>query len=213
MVSTNYQLHPTQTGKVLLQNISWSTYTRLRDDIGDAPTRLTYDRGLLEIEVPSQLHEELKRFVGQLIETAVTEAGADFKPVSSTTWWNEELDRGAEADESYYIQNYAAVRDKQRIDLSSDPPPDLVVEIDLTGSVIDKLDIYASLKVPEVWWVQPGRNAEILRLDRTGSYNPVERSEALPVFTPSVIDEYLRQRESLGHAGAVRHFKSAVLGK
>ncbi len=51
----------------------------------------------------------------------------------------------------YYIENEDVVWDKEQIDLNQDPPPDLVVEIDVTSSSLDRLSLYASLGAPEVW--------------------------------------------------------------
>ena len=45
--------------KVLLENISWETYERLRAEHPEsAAPRFTYDNGCLELMVPSIEHEE-----------------------------------------------------------------------------------------------------------------------------------------------------------
>ena len=38
-----------------------------------------------------------------------------------------------------------------KIRLESDPPPDIVVEIDVTNESLGKFGIYAALGVPEIW--------------------------------------------------------------
>ncbi|MEO8892528.1 MAG: Uma2 family endonuclease, partial [Coleofasciculaceae cyanobacterium] len=58
---------------------------------------------------------------------------------------------GKEPDSCYYIQNEAQVRGKIELDFTVDPPPDLALEIDITSSSINQLEIYADLGIPEVW--------------------------------------------------------------
>ncbi|MBO1346131.1 MAG: Uma2 family endonuclease [Hormoscilla sp. GUM202] len=56
----------------------------------------------------------------------------------------------AEPDSGFYIQNEPLMRNKKELDLTKDPPPDLVLEVDYTSSV-DRQIIYAALGVPELW--------------------------------------------------------------
>ena len=68
-------------GRVLLRHADWHTYQDLLRANGDGPVRITYDRGRLEIEVPSLEHERLKGFIGQLIEYyALAARSLSFRP-------------------------------------------------------------------------------------------------------------------------------------
>ena len=87
------------TGRVLLRNISWGTYTSLLEEVGDGSTRLTYNRGLLEIEMPSRHHELIKRFVGEIVELCLRRSGTDCEPSGNATWRQEDQLQGLEADE------------------------------------------------------------------------------------------------------------------
>src|SRR5688572_9198178 len=91
------------TGHVVLRNISWRTYNALLAETEDGQTRMTYDRGLLEIEVPSRHHEQIKRLVGELIEMSLRHSGVDYEPSGSATWQREAELQGLEADECYHI--------------------------------------------------------------------------------------------------------------
>jgi Uma2 family endonuclease len=209
MVAQTYQLHPNQTGRVLLQNISWNTYSLLLNEIGDAPIRLTYDRGLLEIEVPSQEHEKLKEFIGDLVKMALMNLDLDFMPLGSTTWTRRDIDRGLEADDCFYILNYAKVRNKP-VDLAVDPPPDLAIEIDLTSSSIDKLGIYARLQVPEVWRVRSNLQIEFLSLDSDAKYAGTSESKVLPQLSAEIVNQYLGVLVAEGYAAAIRKFRVEI---
>ena len=52
---------------ILLENISWETYERLLDEIGERPIRLTYDNGSLEIMTLSLGHESYSEFLGRMV--------------------------------------------------------------------------------------------------------------------------------------------------
>ena len=138
--------------RVLLKNISWQTYRSLIKDFEQQPAmRLTYDRGLLEIRMPLDPHETYKKLLGRFVEALTEELGIETRSLGSRTCTREDLARGLEPDQCYYIQNESAVWNKEQIDLRQDPPPDLVIEIDITSSSINRLDIYADIGVPEVW--------------------------------------------------------------
>ncbi|MEO1404361.1 MAG: Uma2 family endonuclease [Cyanobacteria bacterium J06635_1] len=111
---------------------------------------LTYDHGTLEISRPLEEHERASELIGLFIRILVVEMGLKLKSMRSTTLDREDLDRGAEPDNAYYIQHQAQVAGRN-VDLSTDPPPDLVVEVDITHTDIDKNRLYASMGVPEFW--------------------------------------------------------------
>ena len=62
------------SNQILLPSIRWETYRAIADDLEAQPSkRLTYDNGLLEIRMPSDLHENYKKLLGRIVE-ALTEA-------------------------------------------------------------------------------------------------------------------------------------------
>lgn len=137
--------------RVLLSNVSWETYERLLEDHQDSSApRFTFDRGMLEIMSPSPEHEKLNRRIAQLVLAVTEKMGIESEDLGSTTFRRKDLERGFEPDSCFYIQNEERVRGKDRIDPSVDPPPDLVIEIDLTSPSINKLPVYAPLEIPEV---------------------------------------------------------------
>ncbi len=74
---------------------------------------------------------------------------------------------GFQPDACFYVHYAAAIRGKDRIDPRLDPPPDVVVEIDITRSSIDKLPLDAQFGVLEVWR-HDGEAATILLLEDGG---------------------------------------------
>jgi Uma2 family endonuclease len=179
--------------RVILRNISWQTYQSLIRDFEVEPAiRLTYDRGTLEIRMPLDPHETYKKLLGRLIETATEEIDLEIRSLGSRTCDREDLARGLEPDQCYYIQNEALVRDIEQIDLAHLPPPDLAVEVDITSSSLDRLSIYADLGVPELWRYD-GRSLTLYQL-QDGQYLPCNRSIALPLLQASDITRFLELR-------------------
>jgi Uma2 family endonuclease len=62
---------------------------------------------------------------------------------------------GIEPDYCFYIDNWQAVVGKDRINWQTEPPPDLVLEIDVT-TYTDVVD-YIPYRVPEVWLFKKNR--------------------------------------------------------
>jgi Uma2 family endonuclease len=140
------------TQRIILPGIQWCTYARLLEERGDShAVRLTYDQGTLELMAPSLSHEHTNRVLAMIVEAVALLQDVDLYPAGSTTFTRADLARGFEPDSCYYIAHAAAVRGKLTIDLMTDPPPDLVIEIDMTRTSLDKFPLYAAIGVPEVW--------------------------------------------------------------
>src|SRR5215471_7914007 len=138
--------------RTLLRDISWDTYQRRLDERGDKSTpRLTYSHGLLEIMSPLSEHEKIARFITLMSTGWGNELGIDIVDFGSTTFEREDLASGFEPDACYYAQSLGKIDDQDKIDLSKDPPPDLVVEIDITNSYLNNLPMFAQIGIPEVW--------------------------------------------------------------
>ncbi len=153
-----------QEQRVVLRSVSWDTYERLlRDHENSSAPRFTYDHGTLEVMSPLSEHERYNRSIAAVVMVLCEEMGINFDDLGSTTFRREETCRGFEPDSCFYIHGAPRVRGKDRIDLRTNPPPDLVVEIDITHPALDKLPIYAEFGVPEVWRYE-GRSLRILRL-------------------------------------------------
>ncbi|MBE9137564.1 Uma2 family endonuclease [Nodosilinea sp. LEGE 07088] len=199
--------------RVILRNISWQSYQSLVSDFESEPAmRLTYDRGTLEIRMPLDPHETYKKLLGRLIEAATEELGLEIRSLGSRTCDREDLQRGLEPDQCYYIQNEAMVRDVEQSDLAQFPPPDLAVEVDITSSSLDRFSIYADLRVPEVWHYN-GQTLTLYQLAE-GAYRVCDRSLALPRLKASDMVQLLELRfpkqpslPAAGENSVVRQFR------
>ncbi|MDR3635829.1 MAG: Uma2 family endonuclease [Isosphaeraceae bacterium] len=166
--------------RVLIPCVDWSTYENTLTLWGDHPSiRLTYDCGTLEIMSPSPEHDEWAQRVGLLITLVAAGTRIPCRSLGTTTWRKEAKKRGLEADASFYLENFRRVRGKKKLDLSVDPPPDLAVEVEISRSAMSRMDIYASLSVPEVWRFD-GERLSVWQLQPNGSYTEVTTSPSFP---------------------------------
>jgi Uma2 family endonuclease len=192
--------------RVVLNNISWRTYQSLIIDFEREPAmRLTYDRGTLEIRMPLAPHETYKKILGRLIEAATEELNLEIRSLGSLTCSREDLAKGLEPDQCYYIQNEAIVRGVEQIDLAKLPPPDLAVEIDITSSSLDRFSIYAALKVTEIWRYD-GQTLTIYELV-ANEYVIRDSSVALPRLKTADILRFLSLSTSTGENNLVKQFR------
>lgn len=118
---------------VVLHNISWNSYKQISDTLQDETSaHFTFDRGQLEIMVLSLKHENLKKVLAMLFERLAENLDVEIFAAGSTTFRREDLARGFEPDECYYIGKAAeGMRGKETVNLDFDPPPDLTIEIDV----------------------------------------------------------------------------------
>jgi Uma2 family endonuclease len=195
------------TEVIHLSGISWQTYETLLQELSDRRLRLTYNRGTLEIMAPSPEHEFSKTVMGRFVETLAEETNLQIHPLGSTTFKRPELS-GAEPDECFYFRNISAIRGKKRLDLDEDPAPDLVVEIDVTSSSKNRLQVYADLGVAEVWIYN--RESLIIKQLQNDRYITSQISQFFPNVPILEIAGFLQQAETVDYLELVKTFRNWV---
>ncbi|AKE64439.1 Flavodoxin reductases (ferredoxin-NADPH reductases) family 1 [Microcystis aeruginosa NIES-2549] len=190
-----------------LSGISWETYETLLEELNNRRLRLTYNRGTLEIMAPSPEHELSKEVLGRFVETLAEELAVQIYPLGSTTFKRPEIS-GAEPDKCFYIYNIDAVRGKKRLDLNEDPPPDLVLEIDVTSSSQNRLQVYADLGVREVW-IYNGEFLAIQQLEN-GTYITSQSSQFFANLPILEIAIFLQQAGQKDYLELVKEFRNWV---
>lgn len=194
--------------RLRISAVSWDSYIKLGDALGPRPIRLTYDRGELEIMVLSGEHERFKKALGRLVEALTEEMEIDIASGGSMTCRRQELLRGIEPDDCYWIEHEAVVRGRNDIDLDVDPPPDLVLETEVSRNILDRLSILAALRVPEVWrW--NGETLRVLLLTAEGRYEESTSSKAVPFLPVADLTRFLTQSD-LSETQMIRSFRTWV---
>ena len=200
---------PSET-RTVLENVRWETFIELAEQRRGSVPRMTYDDGVLELMNPLRQHENIGRLIGRLIETYTEVKGIEIQSVASTTFKRRELKKAFEADESYYIKHAEQIRPKEEIDLTIDPPPDLVIEVEITSSAIRKLKLFATMGVPEVWR-HDGERLEMFAL-KDSQYQPIEASQSLPGLNPYIINTILAKRFDCGETKLIRQDRNSLTG-
>jgi Uma2 family endonuclease len=176
---------------VLTQHgVSWEEYEELLDAVGESRgLRISYDDGTLQIMSPSAKHERRARLIEQLVGVLSLRLRIRVLYYGSTTMKKQRKQKGVEPDACFYVQNSLLVGTKDEIDFNSDPPPDVVVEIDLHHESLSKFPIFAALGVPELWRYD-GDSLTIYQL-RDEQYVASEASVSLPMLTSAVLTGFL----------------------
>lgn len=197
--------------RVTVEPVTWDEYERLMDAREEAGRRirLTFDQGRLEIMPTSLTHELLKKILAILIEAWQEETGGKYIPGGNVTVKSEAKARGFEPDECYYVQNCARMVGRRELDLETDPPPDLVIEAEVSRTAAGRLPVFAGLGVPEVWRYD-GDRVVVLLLTPGGTYQESAVSRAIPTFPFAEVPRFVAMVAEEDYATISRAFRAWV---
>ena len=155
--------------------------------------------------VSSYEHENLKHDLATLVEVIAEVLELDIVGAASTTFQREDLAQGFEPDASFYIQHAARIRGQKQIDLDADPPPELVIEIDITHPSLNKFPIFAGLGIPEVWRYHK-QALTILKLEGE-TYRAQEASEIFPGLTSVALTQLIAESQQIKRTEWLRNVR------
>lgn len=192
-----------QTQRIVLEGISWQTYQALLKDLGGhRASRLAYAQGILEITMPSDLHEMINRLLALMVTALTDELGMKIKGYGSTTLDREDLAQGIEPDSCFYIQNVELILGR-KLDIKTNPPPDLAIEVDISRSSRRRFDIYLQLKILEVWRYTQ-QNGVIIYRFQDNEYVECEFSPTFPIVSGALLWQFLQLAETEDDNGVIR---------
>ena len=194
--------------RIQLQEVSWNEFEAILDELGDKRAcRIAYSDGVLEIRMPSPKHEKAKVLIGDMVKILLEELDLDNECFGSSTFKRQEMAKGIEPDDCFYIEHAAQMIGKDQLDLTADPPPDLAIEVDVTSKT--GLDAYQALGVPELWRFEDGQ----LRISvlQNGQYEDVNASPHFPQF-PIIdgISQFLDRSQTEGRSQTLKAFRQWV---
>jgi Uma2 family endonuclease len=198
---------------VLIQHgVGWHDYEELLDAVGEASSlRICYDEGTLRVMSPSSKHEYVTKLIERLVDRISTRQRIKVLFYGSATLKKQNEQKGAEPDACFYIQTANVVGTKEQIDFNTDPPPDVVLEIDIHHESISKFPIYAAFGVPELWRYD-GESLTIYHL-LDGQYVLADASQALPILTSAVLTEFLARSPKEDQYDIVLAFEEWLKGQ
>ncbi len=196
--------------RFVFEEVSWDDYEAMLRIIGNRPIRVNYDQGRLEIMSPSYEHENSGYLLGRMVDTLTEELEIPIDGGDMTTLRRQDLKRGVEPDKCYFLYgNAARVQGKRELIMGQDPPPDLVIEVDITSSSVPRLPIFAALGIPEVWRFA-GKGLEFLHLQDDGIYRAESHSRAFPWLAAAEIARFLEAGRNMEKTPWIRQFRAFV---
>ena len=178
--------------KLVFHHVPWEEYEALLNQLVDpAGLRITFDNGTLQITTASVEHENYARFLDKIIGLISVRQRIRIRSFGSATMRKHKKLKGNEPDACFYVQSVPLIGNRVDLDFEVDPPPDIVVEIDLHRDSISKFSIYAALDVGEIWRY----DGVLLKIDvlQGQDYVPATQSRALPLLTTEILTDFLRR--------------------
>jgi Uma2 family endonuclease len=184
------QLPPAST--LVLNDVSWQEYEDLLAKVGEAKgMRISFAEGVMQVMTLSIEHEGVAAFIQDLVRLISLRLRVKVLFFGSATMKRAKKDKGSEPDLCFYLQSVPLLQNPARPNFAVDPPPDVVVEIDIHHKSLDKFPIYAALGVPEMWRYD-GKRCTLHGL-ANGEYVLLEMSQALPLLTGEVLTSFLNR--------------------
>ena len=189
--------------RIVLSRIGWDQYEAILRALPDqAGVKIVYQGGRLTLMSPSRSHDWHAKKIGQLITSVAIASGMEIEEAGHATFRSKEACSGVEADESYYLgDNAVLMRGPQNVNLEKQPPPDIVIEVEVTHKADDAVISWAKLGVPEVWRLDVDRRQFTFGIRNSeGVYAVSPKSQAFPFLKPDDVLTQLRLVEEIGTA-------------
>jgi Uma2 family endonuclease len=195
-----------EASSVVIDGATWADYEAMLRIIGERRVFVNYDQGVMEVMVPSHVHESIGDFLGLMVDILTEELDIPCSAGGSTTHRREDLEKGVEPDKCFWLHAKAASISGQRdLELSIDPAPRLVIEVNYTSSSVDRLAIFAALGVDEIWRFH--RGLEFLVLGADGHYQATDGSLNLPMLSLIEASRLLEKSQTTGRVPWMRAFR------
>jgi Uma2 family endonuclease len=194
-------------GTVVKSPATWQEYQGLCDRRGDSSLpRIKYRSGEVLLMSPLPKHGREASLIADIIKVLLDQFGREYDAFTPVTMQLPE-ESGIEPDYCFYIDHWQAISGKERIDWRNDPPPDLVLEIDVT-SYSDVQD-YLPYRVPEVWLF---RNQRLLIYQfQNNEYSLQAQSRYFPeVNLPDVVARCWEIAYQRSTSTAIRNLKQQL---
>jgi Uma2 family endonuclease len=194
--------------RLQVEDVSWKEFEAILDELGDhRACRIAYSDGVLEIRMPSPKHEKAKVLIGDMVKILLEELDIDNECFGSSTFKRQDMAKGIEPDDCFYIEHQAQMIGKDQIDLTLDLPPDLAIEVDVTSKT--GLEAYQALGVPELWRFEEGQLK--ISVLQQGEYQEADISPHFPDFAiAQIITQFVELSQTEGRSQTLKLFRQRV---
>jgi Uma2 family endonuclease len=186
---------------LVLYGIEWDQYITMNDALPERRgVRMIYIDGSLTILTLSRRHDWFVDYLDSIIKLVAVGCGIEVEFAGSATFRLATEKVGVEGDRTYYFgPNAEIMSGPLDIDLTSQPPPDLAIEVDLTHSAKKAIATYARIGVPEVWRYDERKGKlTFLILGDERVYHSTPRSRSLPQLVPEDVLGQLKLADEVG---------------
>lgn len=173
-----------------LTAVNWKFYVGLMKLFGNHHPWVTYSKGCVEFMKASYHHEWIRTSLDCMVCTAAEETGVPYSACGRMTIHRSDLQVGFDPDGCFYIQNLKAVGYRRQPNFLVDPPPDLSVEVDISPGYINRIKLYESVGVSELWYYNQGR-FNFLLLNKRGKYAARKKSRCFSWLHDEMILPFL----------------------
>jgi Uma2 family endonuclease len=196
---------------VVLENVTWADYEAQLRIIGDRHVRVNFDSGRMELMSPLRRHGNDGSLLSWMVQEIVLELDIQVEIADPVTLKRHDLEKGVEPDRLFYFgANAAKVQERREFDFTVDPPPDLVIEVDITSSSVPRLPIFAALGIPEIWRIDGDDELEFLHLQADGTYQARPQSRAFPALRVSEASRFLEAGQGANKTAWIKTFRAYV---
>jgi Uma2 family endonuclease len=194
-------------GSVMHMPGSWEDYCKLRDSRGDGSIpRLRYRHGEILLMSPLPRHGREANILADIVKALLEHQGRNYEAFTPITMELPEVG-GIEPDYCFYIDNWQAAMGKDRINWQIDPPPDLVIEIDVTS--FTSASDFLPYNVPEVWLFKNDRLT--IHQFKDGQYEISESSYYFPrISLQEMIDRCFTMAKEQGSGFAISQLRRSL---
>jgi Uma2 family endonuclease len=189
----------------IVEGVTWQDYLKLMEATPDLSLPHTYDEGTLEVMSPQKDHAWAAKLIDRMIGAMALDLDIPIQSTGRTSLRSVDRRGGLEPDHSYYIANEPRVRCKYTYDPEYDPPPDLVLEVDVTPISVPRMPVFAKIGLPELWRCRR-LQVEFYRLAPTGSYEAVTHSVGFPFLKPADLVRFVKRHAEIDETALVREF-------
>lgn len=193
---------------IVLRGVRWADYEAMLRIIGERRIFVNYDRGAMEVMVPSHPHEVVADYLGLMVDILSEELEIPCEAGGSTTHRRMDLEKGVEPDRCFWLHDRATVMTgRHKLDLTVDSSPSLAIEVNDTSSSLDRMMIYAALGVDEVWRHDDG--LEFHKVE-DGRYHRTDVSVNFPMLTVVEASRFLEDSARMGRVAWMKAFRQYV---
>jgi Uma2 family endonuclease len=190
----------------VFEGVTYAQFVAMTDAWGErSGLRTAFDGARLEIMTASRRHERWKKLLADLVRLMTIHLDIPMESGGNTTFRDRFAERGLEPDDCFWLESRDEILGVDEWVARTHPPPDLAIEIVVTRTVVNRLEIYSKLGVPELW-VFDGANLTAMLLTPEGAYQETERSAAFPFLQVSELLQFLTMDPTVGETRILKQF-------